>query len=192
MKKAIVSSFVTILLIFNARAHNPWQWQNPLPQGNGLWAGQALDAQAFVAVGACGTIVRTEDQFKSREMPFIPLAEFLYGLNYRNIVAGTVHTSNGGYTGVSGEKEPSGQISVVPAPNPFHDELSVYCELNHDLLLTIEILDHTGRVISMPVSGIKGRGSARIFFDGSHLSPGVYFIRVISGGQVTIRKVIRV
>jgi hypothetical protein len=103
-----------------------------------------------------------------------------------------LHTSNGGYTGVSGEKAPTGQISVIPAPNPFHDELSVYCELNHDLLLTIEILDHTGRVISMPVSGIKGTGSARIFFDGSHLSPGVYFIRVISGGQVTIRKVIRV
>ncbi|MPL78533.1 hypothetical protein SDC9_24402 [bioreactor metagenome] len=192
MKKAIVSSFVTILLIFNARAHNPWQWQNPLPQGNGLWAGQALDAQAFVAVGACGTIVRTEDQFKSREMPFIPLAEFLYGLNYRNIVAGTVHTSNGGYTGVSREKELTGQIAVIPAPNPFHNELSVYCELTNESFLTIEILDNTGRVISVPVSGNKGSGSARILFDGSHLSPGIYFIRAISGDKVMVRKIIRV
>ncbi len=38
-----------------------WYWQNPLPQGNHLWAVSVLDSDTFTAVGDLGTIVRTTD-----------------------------------------------------------------------------------------------------------------------------------
>lgn len=192
MKRLLISLIPIFCLSISLGAQNPWQWQNPLPQGNGLWAGQVLDGQTYVAVGAYGTIVRTENQGQTWEMPFTPLPEFLYGLSCSNTTAGTVQTSNGGYTGISEKIEPAGQITVIPAPNPFHDELSVFYELTNKSFLTIEILDNTGRVISVPVSGINGPGSARIFINGSHFSPGIYFIRVISGDEVAVRKIIRV
>src|SRR6266849_4341008 len=42
-------------------AQSGWFWQNPLPQGNFLFAAAAPDASTVVAVGDAGTILRTDD-----------------------------------------------------------------------------------------------------------------------------------
>jgi len=42
-------------------AADPWQWQDPLPQGNYLGAVSFADAQRGWAVGGAGTVVRTTD-----------------------------------------------------------------------------------------------------------------------------------
>jgi photosystem II stability/assembly factor-like uncharacterized protein len=42
-------------------AQSGWFWQNPLPQGNHLWAAATLDPSTVVTVGAAGTILRTTD-----------------------------------------------------------------------------------------------------------------------------------
>ena len=42
-------------------AQSGWFWQNRLPQGNFLTAAAALDSSTVVAVGAYGTILRTDD-----------------------------------------------------------------------------------------------------------------------------------
>ena len=44
-----------------ARAAAPWQFQNPLPTGNGLGAADFVDASHGWAVGAHGSIVATTD-----------------------------------------------------------------------------------------------------------------------------------
>jgi photosystem II stability/assembly factor-like uncharacterized protein len=44
-----------------ALAQSGWFWQNPLPQGNALWALATPDVNTSVAVGNFGTIVRTTD-----------------------------------------------------------------------------------------------------------------------------------
>src|SRR5215472_7245984 len=42
-------------------AQSGWFWQNPLPQGNPLFAAAAPNSSTVVAVGAAGTILRTDD-----------------------------------------------------------------------------------------------------------------------------------
>src|SRR5215813_7008952 len=42
-------------------AQSGWFWQNPLPQGNLLFAAAAPDSSTVVAVGTHGTILRTDD-----------------------------------------------------------------------------------------------------------------------------------
>ncbi len=40
---------------------NAWTWQNPKPQGNDLFGVDAIDPLRIVAVGANGTVIRSED-----------------------------------------------------------------------------------------------------------------------------------
>src|SRR6266851_813998 len=42
-------------------AQSGWFWQNPLPQGNPLWAVSVFDSDNATVVGASGTILRTTD-----------------------------------------------------------------------------------------------------------------------------------
>ena len=42
-------------------ADSGWVWQNPLPDGNHLYATAVLDSNTAVAVGGNGTILRTTD-----------------------------------------------------------------------------------------------------------------------------------
>ena len=50
-----------MLLSRPAVAQSGWFWQNPLPQGNELFATAVVDANTAVAVGDVGTILRTTD-----------------------------------------------------------------------------------------------------------------------------------
>lgn len=63
MKKSLLLLIMVYFgLAASTLAQQAWQWQNPLPQGNGLFAGCLTDDQTYVAVGACGTVIRTADQ----------------------------------------------------------------------------------------------------------------------------------
>ena len=48
--------FSTVLSLYAQRS---WTWQNPLPQGNDLYAIQCIDAHTIYAVGAAGTILKS-------------------------------------------------------------------------------------------------------------------------------------
>jgi hypothetical protein len=59
MKKPL--AFLIGLLAFHA-AHAQWTWQNPLPQGNGLYSIYFPDANTGYAAGLSGTIIKTTTQ----------------------------------------------------------------------------------------------------------------------------------
>ena len=52
--------FVTIQFT-TGHAQLQWTWQNPLPQGNTLKDLCIIDENTAVAVGYCGTIIKTTD-----------------------------------------------------------------------------------------------------------------------------------
>ena len=43
-------------------AQSGWTWQNPLPQGNTLYAVHMIDSNTAIAFGAVGTVIRTTDR----------------------------------------------------------------------------------------------------------------------------------
>ena len=87
------------------RNGNGWIWQNPLPQGNSLSAIHfAKDKENGLAVGADGTILRTEDGGFNWKPQFAPVVTNLYGVFVRDkaraVAVGTrgviLLTENGG------------------------------------------------------------------------------------------------
>src|SRR5258708_18892504 len=59
--RSVALSFVIAVAPTLAFAQSGWFWQNPLPTENWLRGVATPDANTTIAVGALGTIVRTED-----------------------------------------------------------------------------------------------------------------------------------
>ncbi len=59
-----------------------WEWRNPLPQGNTLYAACFLDDDIGFAVGAGGTIVRSDDGGLTWTLAQTGLPGSLYGLHF--------------------------------------------------------------------------------------------------------------
>jgi hypothetical protein len=59
LRIAMMAAVISALMATPALADSGWFWQNPLPQGNQLFATAAVDTNVVVAVGAHGTILRT-------------------------------------------------------------------------------------------------------------------------------------
>src|SRR6516164_5807399 len=65
-----------------SQAQLGWIWQNPLPQGNHLFAVVAFDSQAITAVGEGGTILRTSDGGASWTRQSSGTTHDLYGVSF--------------------------------------------------------------------------------------------------------------
>src|SRR3712207_2523593 len=62
-------------------AQRPWEWQNPLPQGNAIYAVRfAADKKTGWAVGADGVVLRATDGGDRWEEQHSGVAAPLYGL----------------------------------------------------------------------------------------------------------------
>ena len=59
MKNSLCGLMVMILFTSIGLSQSGWFWQNPLPQGNNLFAVFFTDANTGTAVGDYGTILRT-------------------------------------------------------------------------------------------------------------------------------------
>src|SRR5260370_34350331 len=70
---------ITIPATSPSFAQSGWFWQNPLPQGNHLWAAATLDPSTVVAVGAGGTILRTTDGGAPWTPPSSRATHWLFG-----------------------------------------------------------------------------------------------------------------
>src|SRR5206468_10994002 len=77
----------------NARAQ--WVWQNPLPQGNGLFGLSFTDANNGTAVGWYGTILRTTDGGRHWIIQSSGTTNLLYGVSFVDANNGTVVGANG-------------------------------------------------------------------------------------------------
>ena len=113
------------------------------------------------------------------------------GWAYRNTTTG-VHTKYGGndttyYTGLRLVPE------VVPVkfylgqnyPNPFNPATNIPFELKEPSHITLKVYDLQGREIKELVNGRWGTGRFIADFEGSGISSGIYFYKIVIYGETT-------
>lgn len=73
-------------------------------------------------------------------------------------------------------------------PNPFNPQTKIKYVIYSASFTELTIYDITGRVIAKPVSEYKQQGSYEITFDGTNLASGIYFYKLQSCGDVSIKR----
>src|SRR5215467_15861881 len=87
---ASILAFAMAALGTNASfAQSGWFWQNPLPQGNPLYAAAAPDIDTVVAVGELGTILRTDDGGATWTLQSSGTTQTLRGVSFVDANTGT-------------------------------------------------------------------------------------------------------
>jgi photosystem II stability/assembly factor-like uncharacterized protein len=83
---------------------------------------------------------------------------------------------------------PSKYVLSQNYPNPFNPVTKIDFEIPQDAKVTMKVYDITGKEIVTLFSGIKSAGFHTIQFDGSGLSTGIYFYRLVANanGQETV------
>ncbi len=71
-------------------------------------------------------------------------------------------------------------------PNPFSGETRVVYEIPTSADVRIDVFDSIGRLVATPVAALHGPGRHIVEFHSNGLSEGVYFIRMRSGGYVSV------
>jgi hypothetical protein len=89
--------------------------------------------------------------------------------------------------GITAVNEVEGLSNLKVFPNPFSAKTTVDFTLKNQMELNVELLDMTGRTISLE-SRTFDAGFNRFEIDGANLSGGIYFLRFMSAeGQKTVR-----
>jgi hypothetical protein len=73
-------------------------------------------------------------------------------------------------------------------PNPFNPVTKIDFEIPQDSKVSMKVYDITGKEVTKLFEGVKSAGFHTIQFDGSSLSTGIYFYRLVasSNGQETV------
>jgi hypothetical protein len=108
-----------------------------------------------------------------------------YGYNltfiYRSLLAGFPSRS---------EDIPVGYSLSQNYPNPFNPSTSIIFELPKSSEVTLRVYDMLGSEVSVLVNERREAGVYEVKFDGSGLSSGVYFYRIVAGSFVQTRKLL--
>lgn len=106
--------------------------------------------------------------------------------------AGTVyHTDNGGNVGItSGSNTVMSYSLSQNYPNPFNPVTRINFSIPKNGLVQIRVYDLTGREVQTLLNEMKTSGEYSINFNGSSLSSGVYFYKLITNEFVETKKMI--
>ncbi len=86
----------------------------------------------------------------------------------------------------------SEEISLVNYPNPFNGITNIELQLKNESVVRMQVLDITGRVVSILQDGILSEGEHQFVFDGRRLPKGLYVAKVVVGQeQKTIKMIYR-
>lgn len=82
-----------------------------------------------------------------------------------------------------------------PRPNPFTASTSIAFDLDAGARVEVAVFDGSGRHVRRLADGAFGMGTHRLQWDGStdagdRVAPGVYFVRMLSGGQRDMRRLV--
>jgi Secretion system C-terminal sorting domain len=77
-------------------------------------------------------------------------------------------------------------------PNPFNPTTTIYYEIPERGIVTIKIYDVLGNKVTTLVNDEKSAGSYEVEFDGSTLTSGIYFYRLVTGANSQTRKMIMI
>ena len=75
-------------------------------------------------------------------------------------------------------------------PNPFNPATSIHYSIPNSGLVSIEIYDALGRLVSSLMRAKKEAGNYEVQFDGSAYKSGVYFCRLVTGKIVLTTKLL--
>lgn len=75
-------------------------------------------------------------------------------------------------------------------PNPFNPSTSISYELSANSYVSLKVYDVLGREVRTLVNERQSAGTHAVKFDGSGLSSGVYFYRLVAGAYVASRKLV--
>ncbi len=97
------------------------------------------------------------------------------------------------YAGVPGGVMPGAYALVQNRPNPFDAGTTIAFDMPRAGEVRIEVLDVSGRVVCTLLSGSSPRGRHSVEWDGrdaagSQASPGIYFVRMLTGEFTATRK----
>jgi hypothetical protein len=75
-------------------------------------------------------------------------------------------------------------------PNPFNPTSTIAYDIPMESFVTIKVYDVLGKEVASLVHENKKTGSYQVSFDGSHLSSGVYFCKMVSVAHSSLIKMI--
>jgi cyclomaltodextrinase / maltogenic alpha-amylase / neopullulanase len=75
-------------------------------------------------------------------------------------------------------------------PNPFNPSTNIQFTLPESGMVTVEILDISGRLVSVLVDEMKNAGNHQVQWDASGMSSGIYIYRIRSGYMMRVRKMV--
>ncbi|TSA28104.1 MAG: T9SS C-terminal target domain-containing protein [Bacteroidetes bacterium] len=95
-------------------------------------------------------------------------------------------------TTIVGTREPeeSGFLLRQNNPNPFRDQTTITYSVPSEELVSINLLDNTGKIILTPVYEVHQPGEYFIIVSGKQLPAGIYFCRLEAGTTVRTIKLI--
>jgi hypothetical protein len=76
-----------------------------------------------------------------------------------------------------------------PHPNPFNLTTTFSFALSSASLVMLKVYDVSGRLVATLVEGWREAGDHEVTFDGSTLASGVYLVKLTSGGETSLQKV---
>jgi uncharacterized delta-60 repeat protein len=75
-------------------------------------------------------------------------------------------------------------------PNPFNPSTVISYQLPLSGQVSLKVYDAVGREVATLVNEVKEAGSYTAHFDGTKLSSGIYFARLVSAGKTQMRKLL--
>jgi PKD repeat protein len=83
-------------------------------------------------------------------------------------------------------------VSLAPnRPNPFEATTTISFTLAGESHVALEIFDVTGRRVATLLDETRAAGTHSVQFDARSVAPGIYFYRLVAGGVVEQRKMVR-
>jgi hypothetical protein len=86
--------------------------------------------------------------------------------------------------------QPSTFNILTASPNPFNPTTTLSFTLSSASHVSLKIYDTSGRLVSILVNGWREEGTHQAMFDGSSLAAAVYLVRLDTGNNVQVEKVV--
>ncbi|MCH7772776.1 MAG: T9SS type A sorting domain-containing protein, partial [Bacteroidetes bacterium] len=96
-------------------------------------------------------------------------------------------------TGVELEDDsslPFGYSLLQNYPNPFNPSTSIQYAISSRQFVVLKVYDVLGNEVATLVNEVKHAGSYEVEFDGTRLTSGIYFYRIISGSYSDTKKLV--
>jgi len=80
--------------------------------------------------------------------------------------------------------------SVSCYPNPFKSEVTIHLDIYNKSTVSLQIFDAYGACVGTLLNEEVMQGEKDLFWDATHLAPGIYFCRLTAGYDVFVKKVV--